>query len=619
MTSEQSCFPLKKADKRLFRRYHNRPLLRSIVFRDRRAHARASLPHNQEFGNEDPAMNRYAILASVLALTFACSASAQRGSEAAARSAAPLPEPATPSDVLAGRPDADPDQTADLLGPLYESKAHSISLHPPKDSVPQRHVGSRDIIEFVNETKGWRLKLSKIMLDKPGALAEFRDPKGTLQPGVLEFTAKRLKEEIPDAEFLRQDVISTGEADVGMIALRYTRNLKSLLSQQAIIQRTDQVYYMLAFTTPGASRGNPDQQGATSEREAVETFRQVLDSVRLLDEGATRQDQDARLIRTRALLANLPPPRLQAALREKQWTRILKNGKDIGYSYIEERDQPLEKGGREGIEIRIRSRVLPGNDVQVDVGSILIASMDLYHEDWSTIVQTANVKQIGSVGYKPPQVTEFGVSDRQPGPGRGDIYNLQVLFESTAGERVDPINQKLPPFYMPQAISHLLPRLVPIRAPKAYLFAVYVPDARAVMMRYLDVLAAKQVTFNNKTVRAVPVEDRLGLEGSVTIHYMTSDQVWIGSENKDTGVTVIPSDEMTLLALWNDANLTRPEAPKPQNVAPVTGTPQAGPPAQPKPQQLKAAPTHARDAKAPASRTGGNPSRALPGLDGGGN
>jgi hypothetical protein len=75
------------------------------------------------------------------------------------------------------------------------------------------------------------------------------------------------------------------------------------------------------------------------------------------------------------------------------------------------------------------------------------------------------------------------------------------------------------------------------------------------------VKAPQKVTFNNQIVRATLVEDRIGLEGSVTTHYFSPDQVWLGSENKVTGVTVLPSDEKTLLALWKDANLTTPDAP----------------------------------------------------------
>jgi hypothetical protein len=489
-----------------------------------------------------------------------------------AQATSPLVTPvadAKPSDVLVDRPDADPDSTRDLLGQAYESKGHGIALRPPKDAVPVRRLGAKEFIEFVDDARGWSMKVSKIMLNKPGSLADVRDAQGTLHPGVMEFTAKRLKEEIPDAEFLRKEIVNIGDGDVGMLALRYTKNLKPVLAQQAIIQKTDQLYYLLALTTPGAPKGTKDTDPAAhGERIAVETFRQVLDSVKLLDLAHVKADQDARLFRTRGLLVNLTSERLRAALQPQRWTRILKNGKDVGYSYFQE--TTTLKGAQEGIEVRLRTRVVPGQDVQVDSGTIMFASMDIRHEDWSTLTATANVKaRAANKEYNPPQIAEFGISDRRSIPGEGDVYNLQVQFEATGGaNKLEPVVRELPPFYLPQVMSHLLPRLVPLGEPKTFMFAMYVPETREVMARYVDVLAPKKLEWNKQMVRAVPVEDRIGLEGPLTTHYMSIDGKWLGSETKETGITVIPSDEEQLLKLWKDAILTAPEAPPARKAQP---------------------------------------------------
>jgi hypothetical protein len=484
----------------------------------------------------------------------------------------PVPAPAgsgdaKPSDILPGRPDADFDAKASLVGPVFESKGHGISLRPPKDSLPVRRVGSKDIIEFYNESNGWTLKVSKLMLPKPGKLTEWRDPEGQMQPGVLEFTAKRLKEELPDAEFVRQDTVNIRDGEVGMLALRYTSNLKSMLAQQAIVQRTDQMYYLLALTTPGAPKGSKDDAAGASEKVAIETFRQILDSVELLDLKGVREDQDARLYRTRGLLVNLTPERLKKALVPQRWTRVMRKGKDIGYLYAEEKTEV--KGAQEGVEIRTRSRLLPNADLQVDAGSILFTSMDLRHEDWSTLTEFVNVKERAAKGkeYRAPQLTENGIADRRAVPGQGDVFALQVLFESTR-ERLEPVVRDLPPFYLPQAMSHLLPRLVPLGAPKTYMFYVYVPETREVMLRFVDVKDTRKVELGHELVRAVPVEDRIGLEGPVTIHYLSPGGQWLGSESKDTGVTLLPATKEVLENIWKDANLTRPEDPKAEEPKP---------------------------------------------------
>jgi hypothetical protein len=149
-----------------------------------------------------------------------------------------------------------------------------------------------------------------------------------------------------------------------------------------------------------------------------------------------------------------------------------------------------------------------------------------------------------------------------------------VIYEATDA-RNDPVVRELPPFYLPQAVSYLLPRLVPMGMDKTYMFAVYVSETREVMVRYIDVHAPQKVEFNHQVVRATPIDDKIGLEGPVTTHYFSSDHTWLGSQNKTTGITVVPSDEKTLMALWKDAILAAPEAPERKPGAP--GAPPAAP------------------------------------------
>ena len=108
------------------------------------------------------------------------------------------------------------------------------------------------------------------------------------------------------------------------------------------------------------------------------------------------------------------------------------------------------------------------------------------------------------------------------------------------------------------AVLCLLPRLLPVREPKRFMFATYVEEARAVMLRYIDVGAPQRVTLGGESMRAIPIKDRLGLEGSVTTHYVTSDGAYVGSENADNGIVVLPSTEEALLKIWKDANFSRP-------------------------------------------------------------
>jgi hypothetical protein len=138
------------------------------------------------------------------------------------------------------------------------------------------------------------------------------------------------------------------------------------------------------------------------------------------------------------------------------------------------------------------------------------------------------------------------------------VYTLTVTTASTQ-VNAEPFTQSLPPFYVPQAMSHLLPRLLPLNEPKSYMFASYVGETRAVMSRYVEVGREQSVTLDGKKHVAVPVTDRFGLEGSITTHWMSPEGKYLGSTNDDSKVTVLPIDDATLRRIWTDAKLTAPD------------------------------------------------------------
>jgi hypothetical protein len=90
------------------------------------------------------------------------------------------------------------------------------------------------------------------------------------------------------------------------------------------------------------------------------------------------------------------------------------------------------------------------------------------------------------------------------------------------------------------------------------MFATYVADRGEVMSRYVDVGREQPVKLAGLEVRAIPVRDRIGLEGSATTHYLSPEGRYLGSVNEETRITVTPTDAKTLEQIWKEANLTRP-------------------------------------------------------------
>ncbi len=473
--------------------------------------------------------------------------------------------------VLSGRPDAAGDQ---LLGGTFHNPLAGIAFRVPGAVQQVGKEGAGDeIARFANEKKTWELIVTKTTTAQPMALSG-----NEKKFGLLETIAARLKQGNPGIDIVRQDVVNLGENNAGLIAARMTTGGNRQLIQEAIVQANDQLYYSFMLTTPAAKDAKGPDSSDAAEQVAVESFREMLDTIKLLDRSAIKQDQNERLFRTRAFYVNLDLAKLRKTLIPEQWQRLLRDGKDIGYTYIvEEPDQAA--GGQEGIKIGIRSRSYPDSATQVDGETWYFVTGDRRHENWSNLVWIQNLPKKTS-----EQFTEIGSSDRhverqadnsgqvalgdpsdpkQPPVVVAEPYVLNVQTVGQTGN-AEPLKRNLPPFYLPQAVGHLLPRLLPLEAPKTYMFATFVSDRREVMMRYVDVGTEQEVDLAGSRVRAVPITDRIGLQGSATIHYMGPDGKYLGSVNKDSKITILPTDAATLQRLWaNKALLTRPtEQPK---------------------------------------------------------
>ncbi len=529
-----------------------------------------------------------------------------------------------PSSVLPDRPGATIAPTTnpgDLLGKFYENQSAGIELRPPVNCKFVGRVDGDHIAEWQDETNSWTLKLSRVELTESPRPLTTEKVGNTEIEGLLEITVDNLKRELPKGLIVHQDVSTFGEGvakdlkkkdpyskpNLGMVAIRYTEAGKRRLTQQALFQASQYLYYVLTLTTPGNKSTEENPPEDPKERLAVETFGQMVDSVKLLDRVKIRRDQEERLYRTRSFFVNLTGSKLRAALVPEQWFRVLKDGKDVGYTYIVEEkaadiprpsrhkaDEPADKSEimskpdvhpGEDILIGIRSRItLDGvradkttGPIQTDSETWLFTTADCRHEDWTSAV----IVDDGLKNTKKQFVEEFGASDRHMinnGNGVRQGRTLEVQQISNAINAA-PISRDLSPWFLPQGIGHLLPRIISPKEPKTYMFAIFVSEAREVMERYIDVGRPDDFMLNGQRIHAIPIMDRIGLEGSVTTHYVSATPdadgryTSLGSENKTTHITTLATDAPTLQKIWSDVNLSRPRLPERP-----AGAPQ-GPPA----------------------------------------
>ena len=491
-----------------------------------------------------------------------------------------------PVPVLADRPDES--GRRELLAPWYESQSAGIGFRPPADSQMIERGGVNNVIaEFTNDKQGLYLKVSREELQTPQPLSTVKDKDGRVRLGVLQEAMDGFKRANPMAEILRQDVVNVAQADVGLMVARYNLATNRKLMQQAIVQLDTRVYYVLTMTSPGSrSAGTAEDP---KERYAVDTFNALLDTVKLLDSRAVVKQQEDRLFRTRALLNVIKKPaNLQKVILPRQWLRLVRDGHDIGYSYIEEEKTKVD--GRPGILISVRSHTAPDPTSQVDVASRMFVSDDWQNESWSHVVNTT------LAGKKPLYSGELGISNvqvhrrvaasqpsaqelltdtanlKQPAIIQQEEHRLEVR-KATKSMTGQPIIRQLPPWYLPQAIQHLLPRVLPLTEPKTYLFAGFVSETGEVMARYVDVGEKAEVTFAGNRILAIPVTQRVTMEGIPTTYYLSPDGQYLGSQTvypnpggKTSVIQVIPTDEAIVKKSWVNSQFSKPsesEMPQP--------------------------------------------------------
>src|SRR5687767_14491860 len=132
------------------------------------------------------------------------------------------------------------------------------------------------------------------------------------------------------SQILRSDKTNIGPLDGAMIVSRSFLGRQTMLRQQLILQKNEQLYYIFDFTTPSTWTPADNDAEDPTERAAVDIFDAVLESTQVLGYEDIQADVDERKFRLRSLLVGLDR-RIRAATRPELYFRVLKDGKDIGW------------------------------------------------------------------------------------------------------------------------------------------------------------------------------------------------------------------------------------------------------------------------------------------------
>jgi len=528
-------------------------------------------------------MNRMRSFAAVFLAVFALARLALAQTE---------PSDAPSSDAATTQPVLHP---TDLLGPPYISHVHAIQFRPPLNCTEIDRATPDSIVEFDRDDFNWQLKCWSVRLEKPLELTVHKDQFGQPKDGVLEITLANIKQQTPEAEVLRNEVISVGRVRVGMIAVRYeTAAHDRRFTQQAIFEAPDadhRLYYFLDLTGPGKPQLEPEDIVNPAEKMAHDTFAEVVDSVTLLDRADIVDQQKHALYATMNLFVMWTADHsrmVRDVLVPEQFQRIIRDGQDVGYQHIIEEYDPDAKSSEDStLRIGVRSRMAPTPEQQWDTETWMFSTADRKHEHWKTAARCTNnrgelIDSFSQVGASDEETKPYAIEAPQGAngailpPPQGlenniDLETHRTLQVTTTHKeaQLNPFNMISPPWYVPQAYSYILPRILPLK-PKKYMFATFVPGdvnnaaTGNVMSRYMEVLPLEHVKFHGGEFDAIPITDKITLDGAVTTYYISLDGKFLGSTstftagNNSSTIEVVPTDSDTLERLWPHPDLSPP-------------------------------------------------------------
>ena len=504
------------------------------------------------------------------------------------------PKPATAPATRPALEPLDADDISEKLGPRFTSRSAGISFRPPAfGKADRRLTNNADLIVKFGETEGNSVLVvsRKFFPHKTVLLADDMAPRRVGEAkanfGVLDELARQLRANDANTQILNKEVIHLGPYEVGTLATRIIQpgRREVFFRQHAMIRAHEQLYYVFDLTTPsGWSPNDKPDAVDPDEKLAVRIFEAMLDTVQLIDTTPVENEVADRRIRTRNLMisigqrmhdsvsartANVPGDEQPHAAT---YLRVLKAGKDVGYKYTAE--FLGARRGEGGVYVSFFEFEQAEKGKKLETASEMFSTLrpldKNVREEWVTIRheiaadgKVAAVSEYGSSKKRTAVVRDDeGGGERVGARGvdaaarMGEFYTLSVRQIAHSGAR--PLTWDLSPFYLPQTMSHVLPRLLPLNEPRGYAFAAWMPSAPAVVSRFLDVEPERDVKFNGQVVRAVRVKDRLGYEGEPTYHYFRDGQ-YLGSWTESSDVTVVVSDAATLKKLWPNGRLGRPK------------------------------------------------------------
>lgn len=376
------------------------------------------------------------------------------------------------------------------LGTTYNDALNGFSIRPPLNSEVRREPSVTEMVQFnVRDPKSGAVDISIIVLQ------------------AIEHTPFKKLEDLArvlPARLMKDQGYRVDQANARVIGLagRPAIDLRGQLTSPAVMycrqvwvhtQTKPDTFLVIACTGPMTQAQQVDQVSQAS-----------LETLRLFDPKAAREQRQQDLARGTARLARLTTPELSKVIApDDYWMAILKDGKSIGFMHFNE--QLSRRTSTEGIQVISEIAVLDSQGGQSLSKQVSFASTDRTAETWDTLGSQTDAK-----GNK-AMSREFGLK-------QAEMVLVQTVVDKS---QTRDIRKKLPvEMYLPQAMSPLWPRLVDRSTPGSYAVAVFNPGTRGIEMRTLTVVGPRKISIGGQAMDATLMTDQMAMDAPVAQVYV---------------------------------------------------------------------------------------------------
>jgi len=370
-----------------------------------------------------------------------------------------------------------------VLGKRYVDSLHGFSLRPPVGTERKRGFSPSRLVSWSRRDPAsgaivWTLTVLH---------ATERKKQIDLGPYSKALADKLRKEDNFKMESLELSPVA-GKPAIHLRGL--TAGVKMWQRQVWILARPSQFLIVMI-------------SGPETIKDRLETIcRRVLGTLQLTDPTKARETQRKNLSRGRGFLSDLNDKRFAGAIQAgPTWFLLKYKGRDVGFRRVTE--APARREDVDGYLVKMWVMLaLAKTEVRLLKHEMFVAA-DLGVERWRKRIQ------IGS-GKAARVIDEEGLK-------QNELIVCNVLLDRRMTTRKKEVNEAI---YLPQAAGMLLGRLIDLKTPAAYAFAVYDSEQNGFDMRTFTVVGPATIELAGRRVDAVRATDRPAMDAEPATLYL---------------------------------------------------------------------------------------------------